>query len=221
MSKKSQSEIVTTVLLILIVLAAIAVVWIMVVQFFPKPGENPFACNDIRLVINAARSNETASHGHEVEIKRMGGGEDDAVKSVKILINKEATTIQAVNDIDCIDDDDRPQNGPDNSDADVTPDETDTDDDNDGLLDSDPAETDRNGNLIIDTDPAETDPDDIQECAELHGERTLYSLQQIETKSYMVPVDDLPPGALVEIAPIIEENGEEKVCNINDNKRAA
>lgn len=171
MNRKAQSEIITTVLLILIVLAAISVVWVVVIQFFPGPEDNFFECNDIRLVINEARSNESASiHTNEIEIKRTAGGENNAVRSVKIIIDRQAATIQKVNNVfNCTDD---------------------------------------------------SDSDGINDCAEVVNGRTAYSLEQIETKTYTVPFMSIPKGALVEIAPVIEKDGAEKVCEINDRKRA-
>jgi|GEM_PF-6741796 len=220
MNRKAQSEIITTVLLILIVLAAIAIVWMVVIPFLWGSNNDPFKCSDVRLLVNEARSNDPSlSNPSQVEVKRVAGGENDAVKSVKIMIDGKATTIQEVNGIKCIDDDDRPQNGPDDSDSDGTPDSTETDDDNDGTPDS--TDTDRNGNAIIDTDPTEPDKDDIQECEEVSNGRTLYSLEQIETKTYGVIPADIPQGSLVQVAPIIEgDDGQEKVCEINDAKRA-
>jgi len=166
MKRKAQSEIITTVLLILIVLAGIAILWLMIRPFlWTKP---PTACTDVRLSITEARSNESASvDTNQIEIKRMAGGNNDAVIKVKIIIDGKSVTIQKVNDFPCS----------------GTP-----------------------------------NPCELPQAA--FGGRTPYSLQQIETKTYEVPFTDIPKGALVEIAPVLNEDGEEKVCQINDRKNA-
>ena len=191
MNRKAQSEVITTFALILIVLAAIGIVWYIVSQFMPGPNDCVFCCSDIVLKMNQARSSDGG-----IEIQRKAGGEG-IIKSVKIVVNGEIASIQSVNGVYCSDDP--------------------------ALLPPNEAYED----LGNPADPADDELDNpIPECEEVGPDgRTALSLEQIETKTYFVPFGCANPGclrpeAVVNIAAIIDNNGEEKVCDIVDRKSA-
>jgi FlaG/FlaF family flagellin (archaellin) len=164
MNRKAQSEVITTFALILIVLAAIAIVWYIVDYFMWN--RDPFTCSDVNLKIVEARSSDGG-----IEIQRRAGG-DFLVKKVKILIDGSSATIQRAGGEDC----------------------------------------------TIDTNTTDSYPSNC-ETPDANG-RTNLSLAQIETKTYSVPIAFIPKEAEVEIAAIIERDGQEEVCNIIDRKRA-
>ena len=91
MKKRGQAQVVTTILMILIVLAAVIIVWQVIDRFVRSGGEaieTRVSCIDIKLEIA-----EADSSAGTVKITRMAGGEDDplpAVKNVKILVEKSA-----------------------------------------------------------------------------------------------------------------------------------
>lgn len=93
MQKKGVSQIVSTILIILLVLAAIVIVW-GVVERFVRTGEEAIiartACMDIRLSIVEANSSE-----NNVTVTRMTGGDTDAVNDIKILVEGTAATVTA------------------------------------------------------------------------------------------------------------------------------
>ena len=83
-SKRSQSQIITTILIILLVLAAIVIVW-QVVQSTIESGaetiEGTAACIgiDLKIVLANATVNEVA-------VTRMSGGAMNAVADVRFLV---------------------------------------------------------------------------------------------------------------------------------------
>jgi flagellin-like protein len=172
MNRKAQSEVVSTILLILIVLAAVGILWYVVNTFM----KDPFGCSKLNLKIVEARAqNSQYPLRAEVEIQRLAGGYDDAVKDVKIIIINEegeekAATIQGVDQISCT------------------------------------VDTDSNG---------------VVDCEEDVDGYTAHSLKQVQTKTYKLDVNDIKTSYTVKIAPIVlDEDGNQNVCEITDTKLA-
>lgn len=84
MEKKGVSQIVTTILIILLVLAAIVIVWQAVKGTIEKGAEtieSKTQCMDISLSIVSADVSDST-----VKVMRLSGGNNDVVKDVKILV---------------------------------------------------------------------------------------------------------------------------------------
>ena len=87
MNQKSQSQIITTVLIILLVLDAIVIVWQVVSTTVSEgAGEisSSISCIDVQFkVVEAIAASNT------VKVTRMAGGADNAVSDVRFLVNGE------------------------------------------------------------------------------------------------------------------------------------
>jgi len=91
MKRKAQSEVITTVLIILLVLAAVFIVYVAVrsmVSTSTNTATEKSKCLDIQLSVVSTNSTQK-----NVTITRLAGGEDSDMKDVAILSDGVATTI--------------------------------------------------------------------------------------------------------------------------------
>jgi len=96
MKTKAQSQVISTVLLILIVLVAVAVIWTIIRPFFDKVETDRAKCIEVRLEINKALSTTDT-----ITIERKAGGDEGDVTGFKILINGQLATIDSVDGVAC------------------------------------------------------------------------------------------------------------------------
>ena len=90
MNKKAQGQIITTILIILLVLAAIVIVWQVVGKTVEEGADSittQSSCIGIVLDITAA-----AADTGIVSITRRTGGDEDALSGVTILVNGAVST---------------------------------------------------------------------------------------------------------------------------------
>jgi flagellin-like protein len=96
MKRKSQSEIITTILLILIVLTAVIVVWMVISRFLNLGGTAD--CSKVQLrIVSATESDQT------VTINRMAGGPEIGITGMRILVGGDAdNTDGAIEELETI-----------------------------------------------------------------------------------------------------------------------
>lgn len=99
-SRKSQSELVSTVILILIVLAAVSVVWVVINFIFDFRNEDRHLCTNVKLDAVEAKDRGIVN-ADRVIITRLAGGEQGDVAGVKIIINGKSATIIQVDEFPC------------------------------------------------------------------------------------------------------------------------
>ena len=88
--KKSQSEVITTVLIILLVLAAVAIVWGVVNNIVSRgAGSAGKGAICMEITIDIPSINTASSI---VKVHRTAGGEDNAVANIKFLVNGKSAT---------------------------------------------------------------------------------------------------------------------------------
>ena len=92
MRKKSQSELVSTVMLILFAIVAVVVIWLVVNYFLNFRNQDKMLCTDAKLTIVEARDNGIANKD-TVTVTRLAGGNEEDVTGIKVLVNKNAVMI--------------------------------------------------------------------------------------------------------------------------------
>ena len=100
MKKKSQSEIVSTMSLILFAIVAVIVIWIVVDYFLELQKKDNVLCADVKLDVVQANNNGVANQD-TVIVKRLAGGDEGDVTGVKIVVNGKAATINQVGTTPC------------------------------------------------------------------------------------------------------------------------
>jgi hypothetical protein len=100
MSKKSQSELVSSFMLILVVIIVVVVVWLVVSFFLKFQDKDKSLCRDVKLDLIEANDQGIVNHD-TVIVKRLAGGEEGDVTGVRILVNGKGTTINQVGKVPC------------------------------------------------------------------------------------------------------------------------
>jgi len=86
MPRKSQSELVSTALLILIAVAAVIVIWLIVNFFLKLRNEDKLLCSRVQLSIVEAKD-QGIGIPDTVMVMRQAGGEDGDVTGVKFIVD--------------------------------------------------------------------------------------------------------------------------------------
>jgi flagellin-like protein len=96
MKTKAQSQVITTVLLILIVLAAVTIIWTILKPFFNRMDDQSSKCIEVRVEIEKA-----VSSTDKITVERKSGGAEEDVTGLKLLINDQLAEINSVNGVAC------------------------------------------------------------------------------------------------------------------------
>lgn len=109
MFKKSQSEVVSTVFLVLIVLTAVFVVWVVVNYFLSSFRDNDrLLCSRVKLSIVEAKDRGVGNYD-TVMVTRSGEGEEGDVTGIKFTVNGKGAEVIQVEGTNCDKDDATPE----------------------------------------------------------------------------------------------------------------
>lgn len=90
MNDKGISEVVTTLLIVLLVIAAVVIVWQVVIPMIRNQTEDISSkTNCLEVSLDIVKVNNTNG---AVTVTRRSGGDDDAVKDVKFLVDGSAAS---------------------------------------------------------------------------------------------------------------------------------